>query len=59
MKKLLLSALLLTGCASQGVDRNENNQIIKEFYASIESVTPVILSSEVNTNIAAGVGFVC
>jgi hypothetical protein len=56
MKKLLLSALLLTGCASQGVDRNEKNQIITEFYASIESVTAVNLSSEVNTNIVAGAG---
>jgi outer membrane lipoprotein SlyB len=56
MKELLLGALLLTGCASQGVDRNDENQIIKEFYASIESVTPVTLSSEVNTGIVAGAG---
>lgn len=56
MKRLLLSALLLTGCASQGVDRNEENQIIKEFYAAIESVTPVTLSSEVNTGIVTGAG---
>ena len=56
MKRLLLSALLLTGCASQGIDRNEENQIMKEFYASIESVTPVTLSSEVNTGIVTGAG---
>jgi len=56
MKRLLLSALLLTGCASQGIDRNEENQIIKEFYAAIESVTPVTLSSEVNTGIVTGAG---
>ena len=57
MKKLLLSALLLTGCATQGVDREDQNQIIKEYYASVVSVTPVTLSSEVNTGIVAGAGF--
>jgi len=56
MKKLLLSALLLTGCASQGVDREDQNQIIKEYYASVVSVTPVTLSSEVETGIVAGAG---
>jgi hypothetical protein len=56
MKKLLLGALLLTGCATQGVDRNEENQIVKEFYASIEYFTRVTLSSEVNTGIVAGAG---
>ena len=56
MKKLLLSALLLTGCASQGVDREDQNQIIKEYYASVVSVTPVTLSSEVKTGIVAGAG---
>ena len=56
MKKLLLSALLLTGCASQGVDREDQNQIIKEYYASVVSVTPVTLSSKVETGIVAGAG---
>ena len=56
MKKLLLSALLLTGCAPQGVGREDQNQIIKEYYASVVSVTPVTLSSEVNTGIVAGAG---
>jgi outer membrane lipoprotein SlyB len=57
MKKLLLSALLLTGCASQGVDRDDQNQIIKDYYASVVSVTSVTLSSEVKTGIVAGAGF--
>lgn len=56
MKKLLLCTLLLTGCATQGVDRKLENQMIKEFYASIESVTPVTLSSEVKTGIVTGAG---
>jgi outer membrane lipoprotein SlyB len=56
MKKLLLSALLLSGCATQGVGREDQNQIIKEYYASVVSVTPVTLSSEVNTGIVAGAG---
>jgi outer membrane lipoprotein SlyB len=57
MKKLLLSALLLTGCATQGVDRDLENQIVKEFYASVESVTQVSLSSEVRSSMATGAGF--
>jgi hypothetical protein len=56
MKKLLMSALLLSGCASPGVDRNDENQLIKEFYASVVSVTPVTLSSEVKTGIVTGAG---
>jgi outer membrane lipoprotein SlyB len=56
MKKLLLSALLLTGCATQGVDRELENQMVKEFYASVESVTQVSLSSEVRSSMAVGAG---
>ena len=56
MKKLLLCALLLTGCATSGVDRKDENQIIKEFYAVIVSVTPVTLSSNVKTSMAVGAG---
>jgi len=57
MKKYLIAVLLLSGCASQGVDRNNQNQIIKRYYASVESIQPVTLSSEVGTGIAAGAGF--
>ena len=56
MKKYLIVVLLLSGCASQGVDRNDQNQIIKRYYASVESMQPVTLSSEVGTG--AGFGFV-
>jgi outer membrane lipoprotein SlyB len=56
MKRLLLSALLFAGCANHGVDRAEQHQIIKEFYATIASVTPVTLSSEVKTGIITGAG---
>jgi len=54
MKKLLLGALLLTGCASPGIDRDDEGQLIKEFYASVESITPVTLSSQVKTGIVTG-----
>ncbi|WP_289157146.1 hypothetical protein [uncultured Pseudoalteromonas sp.] len=57
MKKYLIAVLLLSGCASPGVDRNNQNQIIKRYYASVESIQPVTLSSEVGTGIAAGAGF--
>jgi outer membrane lipoprotein SlyB len=56
MKRLLLSALLFAGCANHGVDRAEQHQIIKEFYATIASITPVTLSSEVKTGIITGAG---
>ena len=47
MKKYLIVVLLLSGCASQGVDRNNQNKIIKRYYASVESMQRVTLSSEV------------
>ena len=54
MKKLLLGLLFLGGCASQGVDRADQNVMIKRFYAKVMSVQPVKLSSNVKTGIAAG-----
>jgi hypothetical protein len=60
MKKLLLALVFLNGCASQGVDRADQDVITKSFYASIESVKEIKLSSNVKTGIAAGaaIGFV-
>ncbi len=60
MKKLLIGLLFLGGCASQGVDRADQNVMIKRFYAKVTSVKPVKLSSNVKTGIAAGsaIGFV-
>jgi len=49
--------LLLSGCASQGFDRTSQNQLIKRYYAYINSEQKVTLSSEVGTGIAAGAGF--
>lgn len=57
MKKSLIIVLLLSGCASQGIDRANQNQIVKRYYASVKSVKQVTLSSEVGTGIAAGAGF--
>ncbi|WP_448213465.1 hypothetical protein [Colwellia sp. MEBiC06753] len=54
MKKIILMSLLLAGCASQGVKQADQNVIIKEFYASVESVEQVTLSSHVKTGIAGG-----
>ncbi|MFT5756844.1 MAG: outer membrane lipoprotein SlyB [Alteromonadaceae bacterium] len=59
MKKILLTVALLSGCATQGIDRKDQNHVIKEFYASITSVKQVQLSSEVKTGIVGGaaIGF--
>ncbi len=54
MNKLLLTLILLTGCASQGVARNDQNRIIKEFYASIKSINQVELSSDAKSGVAGG-----
>lgn len=54
MNRLLLTLVLLSGCSSSGVDRTEQNTITKEFYASIESIRQVKLSSNVKNGIAAG-----
>lgn len=51
---LVLVLVLLNGCASQGVDRNDQNTITKEFYASIDSIKQVELSSYVKSGIAGG-----
>ena len=57
MNKSIILVLLLSGCASQGVDRTSQNQLIKRYYTSVESEQKVTLSSEVGTGIAAGAGF--
>jgi len=59
MKKLLLSLVLLSGCATQGVNRAELNEITKVFYASVTSIKQVKLSSEVTKGIVGGaaIGF--
>lgn len=54
MKKLLLIVVLLNGCATQGVQRADQNIIKKEFYASVKAVKQVELSSEVKTGIVGG-----
>lgn len=54
MKKLLIGAVLLAGCSSTGVDRNDQNSIIREFYANVTSMKEVELSSEVGVGIASG-----
>jgi len=57
MKKSLIMVILLSGCASPGIDRADQNQVVKRYYASVESIQKVTLSSEVGTGIAAGAGF--
>ena len=57
MKKSLIMVILLSGCASSGTDRADQNQVVKRYYASVESIQKVTLSSEVGTGIAAGAGF--
>lgn len=54
MNKSLLALVLLAGCSSQGVDRTAQNTMIKEFYASVDSVEEVKLSSNVKTGIVGG-----
>ena len=56
MKQAFLLLLLLTGCATPGVDRAEQNIIVKEFYASVQSVKAVTLSSDVKTGVLVGAG---
>lgn len=53
-KAILFVALLLSGCATPGVNRADQNTMIKEFYASVESIKQVELSSEVKTGIVGG-----
>lgn len=54
MKKALLTLVLLTGCSTQGIDRADQNEITKEFYASVISIKQVKLSSEVTAGIVGG-----
>lgn len=49
MNRLLLAILILSGCASQGVDRADQHHIIQEFYASVQSVKKIKLTSDVPT----------
>ena len=57
MNKAFVVLLLLTGCAAgPGIDRAEENQIVTEFYATVDSVRPVELSSQMKTGIMMGAG---
>lgn len=58
MNKLyaLGAVLMMVGCATPGVNKDDQNQMIKEFYASVIDVTPVELSSDVRTGVAVGAG---
>ncbi|KTF08586.1 hypothetical protein [Pseudoalteromonas sp. 10-33] len=56
MKKSLIALLLLSGCASQGIDRDDQGHIIKHYYATVESIEKVKLSSEVGSGIMVGAG---
>ncbi|MFC6439071.1 hypothetical protein [Bowmanella sp. JS7-9] len=46
--------LLLNGCATQGVDRASQNQIIQQFYAQVVNAEPVKLASHVKTGMLIG-----
>ena len=54
MNKSFVALVLLAGCSSQGVNRSAQNTLIKEFYASLDSVEEVKLSSNVKTGIVGG-----
>ncbi|SFB87030.1 hypothetical protein [Pseudoalteromonas denitrificans] len=53
-KSLLLSLIVLTGCASQSFERAEQNKIIKEYYASVESISKMKLPSKVGEMTTVG-----
>lgn len=57
MKKSLIIVTLLSGSATQGIERADQNQVVKRYYASVESIQKVTLSSEAGTGIAAGEGY--
>jgi len=50
----ILTVSFLTACSTPGVNRDDENIIVKAMYAQVQSVEPITLSSEVNTNAAAG-----
>ncbi|MBE0362478.1 hypothetical protein PULV_a3120 [Pseudoalteromonas ulvae UL12] len=54
MKRLFIALLFLNGCATQDIDRADQNEIIKELYVSVESIKNVMLSSNVKTGIVGG-----
>lgn len=47
---------VLSGCATPGVDRDKQQKIIQEFYASVIEVKPVTLSSNLGTGVLVGAG---
>jgi len=57
MKKLLLiilPILLVSACSSSGFDREQQNRMIKTFYANVQTITPIQLSSQVEGAAATG-----
>ncbi|ATC95726.1 hypothetical protein [Pseudoalteromonas tunicata] len=57
MKKslpLLLMVSWLAGCANQGIDRADQNKVIKQYYARVDSIAHVKLDSDVPEAMAIG-----
>ncbi|MGB1293822.1 MAG: hypothetical protein ACPG5Z_16890 [Pseudoalteromonas sp.] len=55
MNKAFIVLLLLTGCAAgPGIDRAEENRIVTEYYAQVQSTKPVQLSSDVFNGMMIG-----
>ncbi|WP_448550370.1 hypothetical protein [Thalassotalea fusca] len=51
---IVMSIFMLAGCSTSGDPRANQNKIIKEFYATIIEVTPVELSSNIETGVLVG-----
>ncbi|MDG1752709.1 MAG: hypothetical protein P8I03_13785 [Thalassotalea sp.] len=50
----LFFSLLIAGCSSNAISRDDQNAIIQEFYAEVSLVKEVELSSSVNIGIVGG-----
>jgi outer membrane lipoprotein SlyB len=50
----IFTFIFITSCSSHGVNRDDQNSIIQEFYAEVSFITEVQLSSNVKTGIVGG-----
>ena len=50
----LLAITLFAGCTSSGIDRNDTDTIIKQYYAKVDNIAHVTLASQTQSAMAIG-----
>ena len=50
----LLAITLFAGCTTSGIDRNDTDKVIKQYYAKVDNIAHVTLASQTQSAMAIG-----